>query len=164
MSTFNNTMFDGEVSDLEFSDVGGGFIKSIKKTYSRRSDAEAPKTFGDKLKRAGSFIPLVALTKAAIDSKKQSNTQSVKQQSSLPKRRPKSSPKSPTGLKEVKNSLPRYSRPKRRPTMKPILVKKPNSEEKGFWSKSSKGVKAGIIGGGVLILGAITYFIIKSKK
>tara|TARA_R110000803_G_scaffold128158_5_gene195575 strand:- start:3758 stop:4126 length:369 start_codon:yes stop_codon:yes gene_type:complete len=55
---------DGEIIDIEHSEARGGFLKSLKKTYSRRSDRNAPKTTKDKLKRVGGLIPLVALAKA----------------------------------------------------------------------------------------------------
>ena len=64
--SFVNEM--GDSGFEEFSEARGDFLKSLKKTYSRRSDKNKPKTFGDKLKRAGGLIPIVALAKAGMDS------------------------------------------------------------------------------------------------
>jgi hypothetical protein len=55
---------DGEIIDVEHSEARGDFLKSLKKTYSRRKKSDRPKTFKGKLKRAGGLIPAVALAKA----------------------------------------------------------------------------------------------------
>ena len=59
---------DGEDLGIEFSEARGDFLKSLKKTYSRRKKGSRPKTAKERLKRAGGLIPIVALSKAGMDS------------------------------------------------------------------------------------------------
>tara|TARA_R100000900_G_C3330837_1_gene163381 strand:+ start:828 stop:1175 length:348 start_codon:yes stop_codon:yes gene_type:complete len=56
---------DGEIIDLDHSEARGKFLKSLKKTYSRRPKGQRPKTTKERFKRAGGLIPGVALAKAA---------------------------------------------------------------------------------------------------
>ena len=73
----SNDPFLDEITSNAF---GRDFKNSLKSTYSRRSRSSRPKTFREKAKRVGGFIPIVALTKAGIDATR-------KRQSKRPQRR-----------------------------------------------------------------------------
>ena len=170
MSNISNTFFDGEQIDLDFSDATG-FFGRLKKTYSRRSDAEAPKTFKDKLKRVGGLIPLVAITKAALDDDEPSDknpSKSINEEILPANRKPrrKSFNKRVSSRRnEIKNQRNRSiakSKMNVEPSTLPIVAQN-TEEKKGFWSKSSTGVKVAIIGGGVVALSLGVWALTRKK-
>ena len=177
-------LLENEISNDQFLDeitsnaFGRDFKNSLRKTYSRRSKRDKPKTFGEKAKRLGGLIPIVALGKAGIEAARKRKAQrrgrgNTNYNDQGPPRRQKGSGNPPTprrqkrsgnpptprrqkgsGTPPLKTDMPnkRYSEPLIAPigTIPNVLKKEP----------MSKGLKIGLIAGGVallLVTGVIIY-------
>tara|TARA_R110001606_G_scaffold317678_4_gene464559 strand:- start:396 stop:761 length:366 start_codon:yes stop_codon:yes gene_type:complete len=111
---------DGENIDIDHSEARGDFLKSLKKTYSRRSDRDAPKTTKDRLKRVGGLIPLVALAKAGGMGKDKSRG-STSRKRPVSRRRPVSQEKI-EGRPKRKLGRRAIEKAKARQSVKPSVV------------------------------------------
>jgi len=139
------------------------FSQELRKTYSRRSDANAPKTFRDKLKRVGGLVPIVALSKAAINSS-QARPQGRQPQGRQPQgnysqARPQG--RQPQGRQPQGNYS--QARPQGRPSSKPYLLPTvkldtPKDKKEGMSMGMKIGIAAGVVG-----LGLVTYLVVKNK-
>ena len=153
------------------------FSQELRKTYSRRSKANAPKTFRDKLKRVGGLVPIVALSKAAINSSQarpqgrqpQGNSSQAIPQGRQPQgRQPQGNSsqarpqrRQPQGRQPQGNYS--QAKPQGRPSSKPYLLPTvkldtPKDKKEGMSMGMKIGIAAGVVG-----LGLVTYLVVKNK-
>lgn len=152
--------FDGTPMDVEFQDgelysEAGGFRRFLDNVGLSREAAQRRRSLKDRKQRMAE--------QQMIDQRKAQQANMRLQQQAV-----QAAAQAPSGAEELKTILA-SQQPMSMPTAAgmpaaPVMSPTGDLTKQGFWKKLKTWQKVAIIGGGVLVAGTATYFIIKSRK
>lgn len=152
--------FDGTPLSVEFQDgenysEAGGFRRFLDSVGISRQAAQRRRSLRDRKQRMAE--------QQMIDQRKAAQENMRLQQKAI-----QAASQAPSGAEELKTILA-SQQPAAMPmaagmSAAPVLSPTGDLTKQGFWKKLKTWQKVAIIGGGVLVAGTATYFIIKSRK